>query len=146
MKCLLIILTLSSCHTIVKGTFIVQVVTNHKFKHLCAGAHINAELNHQDRGNNDYYLIPAHCLLENNIKKPEELSVMRVKNKAQKYHKITAIIIHPLWNSNETTHLLGDLAILLGDKPNTDTKTPYKDHVLIKIPNEYYHPNGKVLK
>ena len=76
MKYLLIILTLSSCHTIVKGTFIVQVVTNHKFKHLCAGAHINAELNHQDRGNNDYYLIPAHCLLENNIKKPEELTVM----------------------------------------------------------------------
>ena len=133
------ILSLTSlCHT-VQGTFTVQVVSNSKHEHLCAGAHINSE-DHPDRGKNDFYLTSAHCLLENKITKPEQLSVRRVKDENHSYHKIKAITIHPLWNSKETTHLLGDLAILVGEKPNT----PYKDHVLIKIPNEYYYPNGKV--
>ena len=147
MKYILIILTLTSLfQTIVQGIFTVQVVTSSFYEHLCSGAHINAE-DHPDRGKNDYYLTSAHCLLENKITKPEQLSVRTVKVDQDiiTYHKIKAFTIHPLWNSNDTTHLLGDLAILVGDKPNTDTKTPYEDHVLIRIPNEYYYPNGKVL-
>ena len=143
MKYILIILTLTSlCQRIVQGTFTVQVLTNSKYEHLCAGAHINDV---QYRGKNDIYLTSAHCLLENNITKPEQLSVRRVKDEDHSYHGIKAFFMHPLWNSNETTHLLGDLAILVGEKPNTDTKTPYKDHVLIRIPNEHYYPNGKIL-